>query len=62
MEKIKCKGVSFTYPDGKEKALNDVTFEIKQGELCLLTGASAAGKSTLLRLLKKEIAPSGTLD
>ncbi len=62
MEAIKCKGVSFTYPKNEQPALSSVTFSLNEGEFCLLTGASAAGKSTLLKLLKKEIAPYGTLD
>ena len=59
MEAIKCKGVSFTYPKSEYPALRDVSFQLDKGEFCLLMGASAAGKSTLLKLLKKEIAPFG---
>ena len=62
MEAVKCKGVSFTYPKCEYPALSGVDFEILRGEFCLLTGASAAGKSTLLKLLKKEIAPAGKLE
>jgi cell division transport system ATP-binding protein len=32
-------------------ALDDVTFEVKKGEFCFLTGHSGAGKSTMLRLI-----------
>lgn len=32
-------------------ALNDVTFEINEGEVCVILGASGAGKTTLLNLL-----------
>ncbi len=61
MEKITCKGVNFTYPDSDRKALDNISFTVSEGEFCLLTGESAAGKSTLLRLLKSEIAPVGEL-
>lgn len=61
MEIINCKGVSFTYPTSEYKALDLVDFSVNEGELCLVIGESAAGKSTLLKLLKKEIAPSGKL-
>ena len=62
MEVIKCKGVSFTYPLSEYPSLKGIDLEIEKGEFCLLTGASAAGKSTLLKLLKKEIAPAGELE
>lgn len=61
MEIIKCKELSFTYPNSSKKALNCVNFSAKQGELVLLIGKSAAGKSTLLKLLKKEISPAGEI-
>lgn len=61
MEKISCKDVDFTYPASEYPALTNVTFTIESGELCLVMGESAAGKSTLLKLLKKEIAPAGNL-
>ena len=61
MEAINCKGVSFTYPDSSEFSVKDISFTINDGEFCLVTGESAAGKSTLLKLLKREIAPAGDL-
>lgn len=62
MEACNFKNVSFAYPDRTEKALDSVSFRIEKGELCLVIGQSASGKSTLLKLLKKEIAPYGVLD
>lgn len=38
------------YPGGFE-ALNDLSFEITQGEMAFLTGHSGAGKSTVLKLI-----------
>jgi cell division transport system ATP-binding protein len=32
-------------------ALNDISFELRKGEFCFLTGHSGAGKSTILRLI-----------
>ncbi|MBQ8980585.1 MAG: ATP-binding cassette domain-containing protein [Eubacterium sp.] len=62
MEACNFKNVSFTYPNRAEKALNGASFTVNKGEFCLVTGQSASGKSTLLKLLKKEIAPHGTLE
>lgn len=61
MEAVKCKGLSFTYPKSEHPALSDITFSVNEGELCVVMGKSAAGKSTLLKLMKKEIAPFGTI-
>ena len=59
MELLQIKNLNFTYPCDNKKALNDVNFSIKKGELGLIVGVSGCGKTTLLRLLKKEIAPYG---
>ena len=43
--------VSFSYQ--KEEVLNDISLEIKQGEILGISGKSGSGKSTLLRLLMR---------
>ena len=58
---VNCKNLSFKYPTGNFYALKDVTFDIQQGDFVLVMGKSASGKSTLLRLMKKEIAPAGDI-
>ena len=62
MEKIVCRQLSFAYPKSEYQALKNVDFSVENGEFCLVIGKSAAGKSTLLKLMKKEIAPFGTLN
>ncbi|MBR2099867.1 MAG: ABC transporter ATP-binding protein [Eubacterium sp.] len=62
MEAVKCKSLSFTYPKTEYPALKEVSFSLEKGELCIVMGKSAAGKSTLLKLLKKEIAPFGEIE
>lgn len=59
---IEAWGLSFAYPAASGEAprvLDGVSFEVAQGELCLLCGATGSGKTTLLRLMKPEVAPVG---
>lgn len=46
---MKVKNVSFSY--GKKLILDDLNFDVKEGEMLGIVGESGAGKSTLLRLL-----------
>ncbi|MBQ9531839.1 MAG: ABC transporter ATP-binding protein [Eubacterium sp.] len=62
MEAVKFKGISFTYPKSEKPALRDISFSVGKGELCIVMGKSASGKSTLLKLMKEEIAPHGNLE
>lgn len=54
---IHFEHVSKTY-EGKDHAINDVNIDIKPGEFVFIMGASGSGKSTIIRLLLKEIAPT----
>src|SRR3989344_331682 len=53
---IKFENVSKKY--GSNFAIEDVSFEIPEGEFVFLTGHSGAGKTTLIRLLLRDINPS----
>ena len=44
--KIKFENFSFSY-DGKNRILDDITFDIRKGERVLILGPSGCGKSTL---------------
>ncbi|HWG55118.1 MAG TPA: cell division ATP-binding protein FtsE [Gaiellaceae bacterium] len=50
-------GVTKVY-DPNVIALNDVSFTIDKGEFVFVVGASGSGKSTMIRLLLKELEPT----
>ena len=59
MENYIFKNVSFSYPEVEEKALDSLSFSVKDGEFLILCGPSGCGKSTLLRHLKTCLTPHG---
>ncbi len=54
---IKLEGVTMVYKTGV-RALNDVNLSIGPGEFVYVIGPTGAGKSTLIKLLYREIKPT----
>lgn len=59
MEVFSVKDLSFTYPLSSTKAIDNINLKIESGDFVLICGQSGCGKTTLLRLLKKELIPKG---
>src|SRR5580765_7882546 len=51
MAAVTLKNISKTYDKGKVKAVNDISFEVEQGELFGLIGPDGAGKTSIFRIL-----------
>ncbi len=57
---VAVKNVSKYY--GRQKALDDLSFEVGEGEVLALLGPNGAGKSTMMRIMVSYLPPSsGTL-
>jgi ribose transport system ATP-binding protein len=52
---LRMAGVGKTY--GATRALDDVTFELRRGEVHALLGENGAGKSTMMKILSGAVAP-----
>lgn len=59
---VELRNVSVTYSSNGTDALNNVNLTIKDGEFAFIVGSSGAGKSTIIKLLLREIqATEGTV-
>ena len=59
MEILNVKNLKFKYPKTEKNVVDDVSFQVNEGEFVVLCGPTGSGKSTLLKLLKPEISPLG---
>ena len=57
MKSVSVKNIVRTYDKGAVKALDDISFEVEQGELFGLIGPDGAGKTTLFRILTTLLIP-----
>ncbi|HKW21633.1 MAG TPA: ATP-binding cassette domain-containing protein, partial [Ktedonobacterales bacterium] len=58
MATIEFQHVTRIYPDADTPAVNDVSFTVPEGALCMLVGTSGSGKTTLLRMVNRLIDPT----
>ena len=56
---LEIKDLCFAYPEEEKRALNHISFQIKEGEFLVLCGKSGCGKSTLLKHMKTPLTPHG---
>lgn len=56
---LQIDNLSFQYPDTEKKALDGVSFSVRAGEFVVICGESGCGKTTLLKMLKRELSPHG---
>ncbi len=61
MALLEIKNLNFTYNGSDQRSLEDVNLTVKKGELVLLCGESGCGKTTLLKLLKRQLRPFGQI-
>jgi osmoprotectant transport system ATP-binding protein len=56
---IAFEGVSKRYPGRDQAAVEDLSFEVPAGEICVLIGPSGCGKTTALKLVNRLIPMTG---
>jgi ATP-binding cassette subfamily B protein len=56
---LEFENVSFTYAGATEKALSDISLQIRPGESLALVGENGSGKTTLIKLLTRLYDPTG---
>lgn len=55
---ISLRGVGYSYSDTGRPALEDISFEVRQGEWIALVGSNGSGKSTLAKHLNALLIPT----
>ncbi|GAA2243370.1 MULTISPECIES: ABC transporter ATP-binding protein [Kitasatospora] len=55
---VEFRGVSFSYPGSGQRALENVSFTLKPGQVTAIVGLNGAGKSTLGKLLGRLYEPT----
>lgn len=59
---LEVRGLSFTYPDGDEPVLEDISVKVEAGHTLGIFGKTGSGKTTLIELLSRvQTPPAGTV-
>lgn len=56
---IELQNVKLRYPGSKTYALNEINIKIEKGEFVFVVGSSGSGKTSLMKLILKELEPTG---
>ncbi|MBR4234568.1 MAG: energy-coupling factor ABC transporter ATP-binding protein [Clostridia bacterium] len=60
MALLEIENLTFTYNAAHTNALENISFSVGRGEFVCVCGPTGSGKTTLIRLLKREISPAGS--
>ena len=61
MEILRIEDLSFRYAKAEQSAVEHVSLSVNSGEFTVVCGESGCGKTTLLKLLKRELTPAGDI-
>lgn len=61
MALLAVRDLTVTYPDSEQPVVRDVSFSMEAGEFAVLCGATGCGKTSLLRMCKRELIPRCTV-
>jgi ABC-type multidrug transport system fused ATPase/permease subunit len=54
---LELQGVSYTYPNGEKKAVENITLKISKGEIISILGYNGSGKTTLSKIINGSLIP-----
>ena len=57
METLAARHLTVTFPECEKPVLSDVSFELESGTFAVICGPTGCGKTTLLRMCKRELTP-----
>ena len=55
---IRLNSIGYTYADGEDQVIDDLSFDFKPGSCTAVLGETGAGKTTLIRLLLALVSPT----